>query len=486
MNILLVEDDNDSRTYLAGFLRELGHEVVECDNGYRALENLQKNKFNMVLSDIKMPRMSGLELLRRISMFKAGQEIDVVLFTGYGDMESAIGALRAGAYDYLLKPINVEELAATIERAAKHHVLWAENIGSLGTFTKTVEGEPIESLGGSNGLAETFAKFAGFDTVGIFSDIMKDIIEQSFRFHTHRSMPVLIQGETGTGKELIARYIHHGSFGVADPFVDVNCAAIMPSIFESELFGYEAGAFTGGHPKGQKGKLDIAKGGTLFLDEVTELSPELQAKLLRVIQEKEFYRVGGIKKIQTDVRIICATNVNIEEQVEKGRFRQDLYYRLNVGRIVLPSLRERRAEIIPLANMFLRQFAKENGKKFSKISNEAAKIMNSYKWPGNIRELKNALELLTFMYDDTEIQAAHLNNLSQFKTAVPDSDLENRNSLVSTLGFSLPEDGLDLENYVNNIVNLAYEINQKNKTKTAHYLGISRRSLDCRLKRLAK
>lgn len=489
MNILLVEDDNDSRTYLAVFLRELGHGVVECDNGYRALENLQKNNFNIVLSDIKMPRMSGLELLRHISMFKAGQAIDVVLFTGYGDMESAIGALRAGAYDYLLKPINIEELAATIERAAERQILRDENSNPFGTPPKTAERTATENRGEFDELTGNFAQVAGLDKVGIFCDSMRDIIEQSFMFHTHRSMPVLIQGETGTGKELIARYIHHGSFGVADPFVDVNCAAIMPSIFESELFGYEAGAFTGGHPKGQKGKLDIAKGGTLFLDEVTELSPELQAKLLRVIQEKEFYRVGGLRKIKTDVRIICATNVDIEEQVKKGRFRQDLYYRLNVGRIVLPPLRERREEIIHLANMFLQQFAKENGKRFTKISHAAAKMIHSYNWPGNIRELKNSLELLTFMYDDTELQASHLNNLPQFKRAVPDSDMKNtekRNPLVNMLGFSLPEDGLDLENYVNNIVNQAYEINQKNKTKTAHYLGISRRSLDCRLKRLAK
>ncbi|MCL6478779.1 MAG: sigma-54 dependent transcriptional regulator [Peptococcaceae bacterium] len=341
LNILLVDDERESRSYLAEFLREQGHRVAESADGSEALDIFTAGEFHLVLTDIRMPKMSGLELLRKIRGMPGGQDVDVVLFTGNGDVRSAIEALRAGAYDYLLKPINVEELVAVTERAGERQALRRENAILTKKFKDAVEAATEETRQELSRFKKAYYESIGLGNIGVFSQAMKKIFQQARKLHTDRSIPVLIEGETGTGKEVIARYIHYGDGNVTAPFVDLNCAAIAPNLFESELFGYEAGAFTGGTPRGQKGKLDLAQGGTLFLDEITEIPTDLQAKLLRVIQEKEFYRVGGLKKIKTDVRIVCATNVDIEKKVEEGAFRRDLYYRLNVGRISLPPLRER-------------------------------------------------------------------------------------------------------------------------------------------------
>lgn len=482
MNILLVEDDQSSRIRLGKFLREIGHHVIESDNSYDALEQLKFMKFQLVLSDIKMPKITGIELLRMIKSLPAGQDVDVVLFTGYSDMETAIEALRAGAYDYLIKPINIEELVAMTERAAEHQFLRREHRILTNKFENEVEAATQETRRELFQLKKDFARLVGIGEICIFSDTMRDIFNQAYKFHTDRSIPVLIQGETGTGKEIVARYIHFGNSDVTTPFVDINCAALTPGIFESELFGYEAGAFTGGLPKGQRGKLDIAKGGTIFLDEITELSIELQAKLLRAIQEKEFYRVGGLKKIKTDVRIICATNIDIEKKIEKGAFRQDLFYRLNVGRLFMPPLRERTEDIIPLASMFLNNFAKKRKKRFSKISDSAANILLSYQWPGNVRELKNVMELITLVHDDVELKPSHLGILSQIKTKK--SSPESVFPAIDPENFSLPAGGLNIESYFNEIIRRAYKMHNGNKTETARYLGISRSSLYCHLKRL--
>lgn len=484
MNILLVEDDHDGRIQMGNFLRELGHFVVECENGHEALKAFGRG-FQMVLSDIKMPRMSGIELLRKMSSLPGGQDVDIVLFTGHADMESAIEALRAGAYDYLLKPINVKELAVVTERVAEHQALSRENRILTERFEDQVKAATEEAERELSRLKEAYARTVGLGQTGIFSDIMRDIFRQADKFYTDRSIPVLIQGETGTGKEVIARHIHFGNIQSMPPFVDINCAALNPSIFESELFGYEAGSFTGGLPKGQKGKLDIAVGGTIFFDEIAELPIDLQAKLLRVIQEKEFYRVGGLRKIKTNVRIICATNVDIQASVEQGTFRKDLYYRLNVGHLVIPPLRERTEEILPLAGMFLNEFALKRGKRFRGINDQASKILLSYNWPGNVRELRNAMEWVAFMHDGVELKPSHLGVLkhSKINSLLPENNLP---PVLDPEYFSLPAEGLDMEGFFNKIVLRAMEMHNGNKTKTARYLGASKRSLDCRLVRLKK
>ncbi|GBF33597.1 formate hydrogenlyase transcriptional activator [Desulfocucumis palustris] len=328
------------------------------------------------------------------------------------------------------------------------------------------------------------AQGKGLLEIVIASEEMKALFKQAKKYHQDRSIPVLIQGETGTGKEVIAQYIHYGDFNVAEPFIDVNCAALTASLFESELFGYESGSFTGGLPMGQKGKLDLASGGTIFFDEITELPIELQAKLLRVIQEKEFYRVGGLRKIRTNIRIICATNENINKKASEGLFRKDLYYRLNVGHLSLPPLRERKEEILPLVTKFLIDFSKKREKKFVKISDSAARLLLSYNWPGNIRELRNVMEWVTLMYDESVLEPAHLGILQQKDNV--SQGVDGYIPAVNPDNFTLPAEGLDLERFINNIVSQALEIHKGNKTKAARYLGISRRSLQCRVERINK
>jgi len=408
------------------------------------------------------------------------KEVPVVLFTGHGDLNSAIDALRAGAYDYLLKPININELAVLVESIDQQRHRKKEGI-VLGGKPKRKEKETGKTVKDMS-LEQNHPPQAIMGEIGIFSDAMRDIFKQAEKLHGDRSIPVLIQGETGTGKEVVAKYIHYGRDGVSLPFVDINCAAIPPGIFESEFFGYEAGAFTGGLRKGQKGKLDLAHGGTIFLDEISELPLELQSKLLRVIQEKEYYRVGGLKKIETDLRFICATNMDIEKGVQEGQFRQDLFYRLNTGRIIIPPLRDRQNEILPLATMFLNRFTSQKGKRFAGISDKAAKVLQSYTWPGNVRELMNVVEYIVFMYDDNELKLEHLNNLPQFKN---NGYVEEEGMGPVVLeNFSLPPDGLDLTQLNDNIIIRALEMHNGNKTKTAAYLGITRRVLQYRLKRL--
>jgi transcriptional regulator with PAS, ATPase and Fis domain len=295
-------------------------------------------------------------------------------------------------------------------------------------------------------------------------------------------MPILIEGETGTGKEIIARLIHYGEMKDPTPLIDVNCAALNGNLFESELFGYEPGAFTGGLAKGQKGKLDLAQGGTLLLDEVGEIPLDLQGKLLRVIQEKEFYRVGGLKKVSADVRIICATNADLGRKVDQGAFRKDLFYRLKVGHIVIPPLRRRREEILPLAEMFLLQFAAQKGRRFKAIDPAAAELLLAYEWPGNVRELRNTMEWVVFMNDDTAVRPGHLDALDKGLPVVGKAGAAADRAL-DPADFTLPVAGFDLENYVDLIVRRALERCRGNKTAAARYLGISRRSLYCRLGR---
>ncbi len=483
LNILLVDDDSDGRAHVGEFLRELGHHVVECHDGQNGLETFQAGDYHMVLSDLKMPGLSGIELLRALSSFALGHDFDVVLLTGHGDMESAIEALRTGAYDYLLKPVNVEELAAVTERVEERQVLRRENKVLTEKFEDEVRAATEETRHELTRLRKAYCESMGIANIVVVSEAMKKVIRQARQLHSDRTVPVFIEGETGTGKEVIARYVHYGPGDVTEPFVDLNCAAIAPGIFESELFGYEAGAFTGGLPRGRKGKLDMASGGTIFLDEIAEIPVELQAKLLRVIQEKEFYRVGGLKKIKTDVRVVCAANVDIEKKVKQKAFRQDLFYRLSVGRITLPPLRQRKEDILPLAEMFLARFAREKGKRFKTISNGAVDMLLSYKWPGNVRELKNAIEWAVLMWDEHEIKPVHLSILKDNKKYVPAETAGS--GMIDCNNFSLPPGGLPIEEYFNNIIAHALKLNQGNKTKTAKYLGISRRSLYSRLKRLS-
>jgi len=481
MNILLVDDEQDSRHYLAKFLEKWGHTVVETGDGKEALAAFTGQEFHLVLSDIRMPNMDGLQLLRSLrSSSLAGHNADIVLFTAFSDVESAVEALRAGAYDYILKPVNVKELLVLIDSVAEHQSLKIENQRLTHKFNEVLAAETLDIREELARIKQAYYKIVGIGDIVVSSPAMRSIYEQARILYEDRNIPVLIEGGTGTGKEMIARYIHYGDHdqNIGLPFVDINCAALSSTLFESELFGYEGGAFSGGLSSGQKGKFEMAEGGTLFLDEISEIPPSLQAKLLRVIQEKEFYRVGGIKKKKTNVRIICATNVDIKEKVKQGEFRRDLYFRLNTAHLYLPPLNQRPEDIIPLAAMFLRKFSQEKGKSFTSISKEAGSLLVKHIWAGNIRELKNTIEWVVLMNDDQELRPAHLNMMWNNNTSLshdePAAQMDWHN-------FQLPPDRLPLEEFNAFILRQALAMHNGNKTQTARYLGLSLRSLSYRL-----
>lgn len=492
MRILLVDDDGEGRSYLARFLELHGHTVIECGSGEEALQRYQEGQFELVLSDIRMGGMTGIDLVSAVRELDLEPAADVVLYTGDVDVALAIAALRAGAFDYLTKPINIQELHAVLQRVEEHQALLRENRMLTEHFNERVQEATADVRYQLKHLRELVAEQAGITKFCAYSPASRRVVEQARRYHTDRSLPVLIQGETGVGKEVIANIIHYGDLENAGPFVDINCAALTPTLFESELFGYEAGAFTGATTRGQKGKLDAAKGGTLFLDEIGEIPVELQAKLLRVLEEKSFYRVGGLKKVQTDVRIIAATNVDLEQRVEEGLFRKDLYFRLNVGRIVIPPLRERPEDILPMAMMYLQDFSRSRGRRFARISEGAAHLLLTYNWPGNCRELRNLMEWVSFMFDDEELKPEHLRHIAQESGAAPRApepapDQAQAASPPAGEEEADPASGperFNLEYHTEQLIRAALQEYGGNKTQAARALGISLRTLYNRLERM--
>ncbi|MEA1960177.1 MAG: sigma 54-interacting transcriptional regulator [Bacillota bacterium] len=317
----------------------------------------------------------------------------------------------------------------------------------------------------------------------IHSPEFHDVLSQADVYRNHRDIPVVIEGATGTGKELIARYIHYGKDNYSNsPFVALNCAALTPTLIESELFGYEGGAFTGGKTNGQKGKLALAQGGTLFLDEILELDLQSQAKLLRVLEEKSYYQVGGLKLIKTDVRIIAASNQNLLSAVETGRFRADLYFRLGAAKIYVPPIRQRKGAILPLAMSFLQEFSKANEVNAYTFTEEAIQHLLSYTWPGNVRELRNVIQCAALKAKNGTIDLHHLGSLDQQKhIEISDAACTAESTLLDSSHFDLPPHSLDLDTLVANIITRALDMHRGNKSQTASYLGISRSSLYRRL-----
>lgn len=485
MDILLVDDDRHSREAVAWFLREQEHTVTECDNAKEALAMWKQADYPFVLSDIQMPGMSGIELAKAITEQPDSWRTDVVLFTGFGDMKTAVAALRAGAYDYLLKPVDAQELAAIALRVSEHQALLRENKELTEHFDDKLQSATQNTELELNRMRKMVAETV-IGNVGIFSNGMQQVAELAQRFHTDRTLTVLIQGETGTGKEVVARIIHYGSNvkSEAGPLVELNCAAIPHNLFETELFGYEGGAFSGSLSKGQKGKLDAAAGGTLFLDEIAEMPQEMQAKLLRLLEAREYYRVGGLKKIKVDVRIVCATNVDLEKRMEEGSFRRDLYYRLKIGHIVIPPLRERREEIVPLAELFLREFAQTKKKRFAGIGHEAQQLLKQYDWPGNVRELRNAMEWVVFMYDDAELQADHLAKVVSPAATLSVVDDKPAGTKERQVVLPMPSGGLSIKEYNDLIIQAVLDAHNGNQTATAKYLDMSLRALCYRLEQM--
>lgn len=482
MKILLVDDDNLVRSAIATFIETaLGHQVIQCDGGEEALLLFKKESFPIVITDIRMPAMSGLEFLRKIKMTSKGERTGVIIITGFSDLESAVFALREGAFDYLYKPVDVVQLARAISRFCERELPSSiENAAGEGaSFLK--EAQIDNSLSNLKLEHNVYLNVEGIGRIGVYSDAMKASSVLAGRFHEDRSIPVLIEGETGTGKEVIARLVHYGynqSNNENKPFVSINCSALAPTLWESELFGYEGGAFTGSKSSGAVGKLELSKGGTLFLDEIADIPLEMQPKLLRALQEKEIYRVGGAKRIKLDVRFIAATNRNLKQYMEEGKFRKDLFYRLNLGRIYLPPLRKQKDAILPLAQMFLSMFTEQKRRRFRFIDKKAAETLEHYPWPGNVRELRNTIERVVILYDEFEVRSEHLNFLSVYDTNL----YIEQGSMIKPGQILLPPGRLNLREVEAEIVRKALHLFNNNKTRAAEYLCISRQTLRTRLK----
>jgi len=483
MRILLIDDEELSLKAISGFLtHQLGHDVSECDNGSEALKIYESNPFPLVISDIRMPGIDGIELSRYIKKLPGSQFTDIILITGYGNMDSAVQALRAGAYDYLLKPIDVEELATIVSRVEEHLSLLKENVDLKFHFDKKVDQATSEVQEKYKRIQSAYSKIVGVGNIGIFSEKMREIRVLAGKLHQDRSLPILIEGETGTGKEVVARMIHYGSGEITTPFISINCTAIPANLFETELFGYEAGAFTDAQKKGAIGKFELAQGGTIFLDEIGDLPLDIQPKLLRVLEERAIYRVGGLKKIELDIRVICATNQNLLQKVKEGGFREDLFYRLNVGYIQIPPLREQKEAIGPLAQLFLTQYVEKKNRRFRFLHRDAIETLEKYTWPGNIRELQNTVERVILLYDDIEIKPEHTRFLTGVDGANPSSTMQGGGSVIEPGKIKLPPEKLDLKALEEEIVQKALQHFNGNKTRTAEYLGMTRSALRSKIK----
>ena len=366
--VLIVDDQDSIRDALSKMLIKEGYEVILAGEGDEALEILRKRKVNVILSDLKMPKMDGVQLLKTSKLIKP--EVEVILITAHGTIEKAVSAMKDGAYDFITKPFKKIVIANMIKKAVEKQALVVEN-----RFLH----EQLERVGHDRDT----------DVIGQ-SDVIRNVIKLAEQVAPSQAS-ILIQGESGTGKEAIASLIHKIGPRADQPFIKVSCAALPETLLESELFGYEKGAFTGA--VGQKeGRFELANEGTLFLDEIGEITPALQVKLLRVLQEGEFERVGGTKVLKCNVRIISATNINLTTAIKQKRFREDLYYRLNVITIDIPPLRERKEDIPLLVSHFLKIYQEKNNKAIDGISEDVLDILTDYAWPGNVRELKNVIE----------------------------------------------------------------------------------------------
>ena len=433
---MIVDDEKNTREGLKWALESTGAEVFLAENGEQALVKLGNLPVDLVISDLKMPKMDGMELLTHVH--EEFPDADFVMLTGHGTVETAVDAMKKGAFDYLIKPVNIDELQLLVDRVFDQKSLKQEN----------------ERL-----RREVDDKY-GFDSIVGHSAPMENIFEK-IRQVAPTKASVLIQGETGTGKELIAKAIHFNSNRRRKPFVAVNCGALTQTLLESELFGHEKGAFTGAI-KQKAGRFEVANGGTIFLDEIGETTPELQVRLLRVLQEQEFERVGGTKPVKVDVRIIAATNRDLKKEVEAGRFREDLYYRLNVIRIDIPALRERADDIPLIANHYLKQFNREHGKNLE-FNPKTTAMLQNFHWPGNVRQLRTVVESAVILTSGREIQPKNL----------PE---ELRTEKIASGGVKLRV-GMTVEDAERELIKATLADFQGNKAKAARTLGLGRKTL---------
>lgn len=447
-HILIVDDEKNYRIVLSQLLESAGHQVSTAPNPYAALELLSRKQVTLIISDLKMPRMSGIELLRQVHD-EIGN-IPFIMITAFATVKTALEAMKIGAFDYLLKPFDNEEILLTVEKALAFSKLRTENC----LLRRQLDQSQNRKIVGE-------------------SPAIKSLLADISQVAPARTS-VLICGESGTGKELVAQALHRLSPRANEALVTVNCAAFAENLLESELFGHERGAFTGAVERKQ-GLLEVSAGGTLFLDEVGEFPLSLQPKLLRVLQERKFRRVGGTVEIKCDVRIVAATHRNLEQMIDDGKFRQDLYYRLNVVSLSLPPLRERSEDISLLAMLFLRRFSRELGREITSISADARQALQCYRWPGNVRELQNSLERGVIFCDETILQIHHLPEQLQ-----RDSEKNTSSDYLPEFDQPLP---YIMEKIEKELIQKALVQARGIQAQAAERLGISRSNFQYKLKK---
>lgn len=452
MKVLIVEDDNNVKDSLENFLiNQLGFQVVSCPGKQKAAELLQKNSFNLIFVDVCLMDGSGIDLVEE-SREHISDSTKVVMISGYKNFDVVIRALRNNVFDFILKPIEFSYLTAAIERARKSV--------SLTEHKDRATNNDSEDVFDYNHI-----KVAG-RKIGVFSQEMRKIVNFANKLHFDPSINVLVEGETGTGKDIIARIVHYGEEDTGGPFIGLNCSAMNENLIESELFGYDPGSFTGASRSGKAGKIELANKGTLFLDEIAEIPLNIQAKLLTVLEKKEFFRIGGVKRIVLSFRLISASNKCIKTAVCNKEFRNDLFFRINTAHIYLPPLRERKSEIIPLAQLFLLEFSHKKKIPLKFLSNDTSDLLISHHWPGNIRELRNLIERLYYTVNSQVITKKDIRKVIEGYSIGKNKD---DNSLT-----------IDLDTNKANLYLIQKQVAVKalgkfkgNKTKTAEFLGIS-------------
>jgi two-component system nitrogen regulation response regulator NtrX len=441
-DLLVVDDERNIRTSLEGILRDEGYRVASVASAEEAVDRVQQAPPDLVLLDILLPGMDGIAALEKMKRLKP--DLAVLMISGHGNIETAVKATKLGAYDFIEKPLSLERVVLAVRHALDQVRLEKENLQLRQSLQRQQE-----IVGKSAALQE-------------IKELIHLVAETNGR--------VLIRGESGTGKELVARAIHQGSARQEKPFVEVNCAAIPEDLIESELFGHEKGSFTGATAK-RRGKFELADGGTIFLDEVADMSLRTQAKVLRVLEEQRFERVGGSDSLEVDVRVIAASNKDLEGEIKEGRFREDLYYRLNVVPLYVPPLRERKEDIPLLVDHFLGEFCREYGKREKKIAPEAMELLVQCPWPGNVRELKNLIERLIIMVPSSIISPADIRS-------------SLRSPAFAEAGEPMGEDSLKAarERFEKDYILDHLRQNNWNISKTAEKLGIERSNLHRKLK----
>ena len=451
-SILIVDDDDLVCLSLKKALSKLGYDVETCMDADEANNSIVKFEPDIVLLDIYLTKQNGIDLLKTFQ--KKFPELPVIMITGYADVNIAVKAIKAGAYDFLLKPIDLEQLQRVINKVL-------ENLSLKSQVDKLYE------IINEDKLTQDF-----FGPSKKIQTILRSVEKLAKSSDT----TILLEGESGTGKEVFAKYIHQNSPRAGNAFIQINCATIPRELAESELFGHEKGAFTGAQQKTKLGKFELADNGTILLDEIGELSLDLQVKLLRVLQERKFYRVGGEKEISINVRVLAATNKNLEEEVKEGRFREDLYYRLNVAKTTIPSLRDRKDDIPYLAYSFLKEFAIKFNKTIKRIDPDAMNVLKDYSWKGNVRELRNVIERAALLMETEELKEQHLDFLIESR--------DNKEKQSDEFVLRIPSKGIKIDLVLKKLILETLNITNGNQVKAAKVLGLSRSKLRYRMEQL--